>query len=297
MKYAIIIWSIVFLISCANKSTTNTSDQNSTPNDTITKSTKNRIYDTIRRLDQLNANDTAVFLAPNGQCYMVFDEPLSEETNDTLNTETFARKAAGAIENEKCDGLVFDGEDRRDCKITFATATQENYNTLPQLLQTLTKDDDVGKKITTTGPTSKRIDLEKRNVTVQKAWLYTFCRQTDEDYHLIIGSSPDISKAKFLNIEISGLPKTPGTHYNKIVKARKQFFDFFGYGYNDCVVKSYTVKFKNKPIPVSVSGSLFFDKLHYKQQGQIGPGWIREYGAKITYWEIHPISDITFLNN
>src|SRR5207247_11361870 len=51
-----------------------------------------------------------------------------------------------------------------------------------------------------------RIAEEKRNVTVN-AWLYWVSRQSDDDYHLILGDTSELSsKTVFMNAEISGLP-------------------------------------------------------------------------------------------
>lgn len=137
--------------------------------------------------------------------------------------------------------------------------------------------------------TSKRVAEEKQNVHIKKAWLYTFKREGDEDYHVIIGSTANKNTATFFNIEISGLPATGTTGYTAVKSARKEFKNFF-FGLNSSCQSSYAPGFMNNPVEIEVTGSLFFDKLHFDGKQSIGTGIAKPK----SYWEIHPVSKIAF---
>jgi hypothetical protein len=252
-------------------------------------------HDTITKLNQLKENDTAVFKAPNGICYMVYGN-LTKPADSAAN-KTFVEENENNGENDWCNGPSFDGSDRKAAKTSVAKGSVsewENLNDVLTYLGTNTLKDDVfGNRITDEGVNSKRINEENRNIKIKRLWLYTFCRQKDEDYHLIVGSTNNIKTAKIFNVEISGLPDNKTTSDYKILeKARNEFYNFFGVSENDCFARGkYTEEYKNNPIEVSITGSLFFDKCHYKGHGAIGPKWARG----TTYWEIHPITTIEFI--
>jgi hypothetical protein len=135
-------------------------------------------------------------------------------------------------------------------------------------------------------PTSDRVKDEKRNVQVT-GHIYAFKKESDNDYHVILGNAPDAATAQFLNVEVSGIP-VGGTMANRstLVGVRKEFKDAFGLGPNGPA--GYTRL--DPPVPVRISGSLFWDVDH--APGVVGPTGLRPKTA----WEIHPVSQIEFLD-
>jgi hypothetical protein len=133
---------------------------------------------------------------------------------------------------------------------------------------------------------SDRVEEETRNVTVS-AFLYAYTKEPDNDYHVIIGDAPGTPGRKFMNVEIGGLP-TGDDHATtatkkKLTAARKAFKDFFHLG--NTGPDTYTKP--HNPVPVLVSGSLFWDVEHPPPH-TVGPTATRPHTA----WEIHPITSI-----
>jgi|GEM_PF-517073 len=292
-KIIIFIFTVnIILLSCnsGNQPSTKNSDSTTTENKIPDSTVKNKEskLDTISRLDLLKEGDSAIFKAPNGQYYFVGSVAESIESlpgNDSMNT------SAPSVTNPPCDGEPFDGIDRKNAKLSISSATLQNYATIADLIATLPADDVIGNSNPpiSTDAASVRVGSEKRNVHITQAWLYTFKREGDEDYHVIIGSTPNKNTAVFFNIEISGLPKANAASFQKLLKARKDFKDFFGI--NNVCSSSYSDKFKDKPVPVEIKGSIFFDQLHYTDHTAIGPADARSK----TYWEIHPVTFIRFI--
>jgi hypothetical protein len=137
----------------------------------------------------------------------------------------------------------------------------------------------------TTEQTSKRVSEEKRNVRV-RAFLYAASREADNDFHLIIGRDPDRSPSLYMTVELSGLPPSSSSHFNRLKKARDDYKAFFG---DNLPGMSYD--FYDPPIPVEIEGSLFFDMSH-ATGSKPGPSSLRDDIP--TIWEIHPISKIVF---
>jgi len=128
-----------------------------------------------------------------------------------------------------------------------------------------------------------RVAEEKRNVCVT-AYIYTISHEGDNDFHVIIGGDPDDPDRLYMNVEVSGLPPVGDPFREPLQKARDQFKKFFGAhlpgrGFHDV----------GEPIPVQVTGSLFYDISHKPEAP--GPK-DRKPG---TSWEIHPVTDIQFL--
>jgi hypothetical protein len=110
-------------------------------------------------------------------------------------------------------------------------------------------------------------------------------KEDDHDFHVIAGDKNCSSSGCFMNVEVSGWP--PDTHSpdRPVLKAvRQSFLDFFDG--EDPGTSGYD---KPRPlIPVTISGSLFFDMDH--KAGTIGPTCCRPSTA----WEIHPVTAIEF---
>jgi hypothetical protein len=127
-----------------------------------------------------------------------------------------------------------------------------------------------------------RFPQEQRNVTVN-AHLWYIRKETDNDYHLILGST-DGSVAdettRYMTAEVSGLPAN-GDDLATLRQVRAQFVALVG-----SLPGSDRYEALTPPLSIRVTGSLFFDGDH--QAGEIGPTGHRPQ----TVWEIHPVSDL-----
>jgi hypothetical protein len=188
--------------------------------------------------------------------------------------------------NKPCDSEFFDGSDRRAAKLSIAPGSAAIYSTLADFISTLPSDTEMGSLNIATGLTSKRVAKEKHNVHILKAFIYTYSRESDEDYHVILGTTDNKTTTTFFNMEISGLPASTSTAYAKLQATRDAFTGFFKI--HGCV-SAYVPVF-NPPVEVEVTGSIFFDALHYTHHNTIGP---KGYNPT-SYWEIHPATEVKF---
>ena len=85
-----------------------------------------------------------------------------------------------------------------------------------------------------------------------------------------------------MNVEVSGLPDKSSPNYTVMKDLRDKIVGKFG---KICGTKKL---FINKPIKISISGSLFYDIDH--KPGVVGYKNLKPKTA----WEIHPVTDITF---
>ena len=139
----------------------------------------------------------------------------------------------------------------------------------------------------------ERFPEELRNVRIKDCWILVVKyekshiqngkRSGDNDFHLVVGSSPTPTVGQRMNMEVAGLPPNGGPDKDKLLQARKTFLSM-------CAHTPPAGKFApfNPPIHVSIEGSLFFDGEHTATQ--IAPS----YHLKTT-WEVHPITKITRL--
>jgi hypothetical protein len=179
----------------------------------------------------------------------------------------------------------FEGHSRKAAKLSIANAPMEPFNDVKDLIDTLdahnTMKNDPG---ISTAPDNDRVQREQRNVRV-KAFLYAASREEDNDFHLIIGRDP-AKAAKYMTVEISGLPDGGSPHFAKLNAARDAYFDFFGDG-----LPGTSYDFYDPPIAVEIEGSLFFDQSH-ATGSRPGPQKLRPKMPVV--WEIHPITSIVF---
>ena len=213
-------------------------------------------------------SDKVIFKSPKGKFYKV----------------NFIQEAGSYFEPEanvsaNCIDSTFAGSARKAAKTSIVTAVTEDFATVSALIKALPKDAVVRPKLTSK---SKRIAQENRNVRLVKdTYLYAFKKESDNDYHVIIGDNINPKKATYFNTEISGLPVPNDKRFQAVRKAfEKQFVQVCN--------SSYAV-FSANPIKISIEGSVFFDVDHLP--GQIGPVGFQP----LTTWEIHPITKITFL--
>jgi hypothetical protein len=180
-------------------------------------------------------------------------------------------------------GDDFAGQARMAAKLSIATAPVENFSDVGKMIASLPPVAQmVALKIPTT-PNSNRVKQEQRNIHVT-GFLFAASREADNDFHLIVGTSPTAGQEVYMTMEVSGLPKvgTPAfAALNTTRTAYKQFFgaNLPGAGYH----------FYQPPIPLQIDGSLFFDATHSTGQAP-GPPSLKS--RMPTIFEIHPISKI-----
>jgi hypothetical protein len=132
-------------------------------------------------------------------------------------------------------------------------------------------------------PQSDRVGLEQQNVRI-RAWLVAAKKETDNDFHLILGDDAD-SPTQFFNAEVTGLP-IGGADRATLEATRSSFKNWFSASLPSTRYDTY-----DPPIPVEIEGSFFFDDEHAvkPQCGPVGTGRC----LPCTAWEIHPVARIT----
>jgi hypothetical protein len=185
------------------------------------------------------------------------------------------------------DADIFDGQVRKIAKVTiFDGPPTRTFDSVSELRAFLPDDQDMKALGIGRGPDVDRVKQEQVKVTV-KACIYTFLKEGDNDYHVIIGDPPGTPNRKYMNVEVSGIPDI-GTDENrnrlwKVRRAFKQEFQLQDEGPDRYHPLS-------EPVPVKITGSLFWDVEHYPKT--VGP----KFASPGTAWEIHPVSDIEFLD-
>jgi len=198
-----------------------------------------------------------------------------------------AKSAVRAFGARRAAGDTFQGTARKKAKISLSTASVEVFDDLKDLIETLPSKTKMKKhkpKITKDAK-SGRVAAEERNIKLT-AFLYAASREDDNDYHLIVGREPTLEPHMYMTIEVSGLPPGSAKSFAKLKAARTSYKAFFSGRLPD-----ETYDFYDPPIPVEITGSLFFDISHATGQG-VGPKSLRKDIP--TVWEIHPISAIDF---
>lgn len=181
------------------------------------------------------------------------------------------------------DGETFAGLARRRAKTSISESDSEVFTSLFDLLNDLPSDEDMrdGDPDIERGADSDRTDLENRNIEVP-VFLYAASREDDNDFHLIVGDSPR-SNSPLMNVEVSGLPPS-GPDRPVLVEVRNEFEEVL-----DGNLPGESYDFYQPPIPVRISGSLFYDIDH--PPGQVGPSSLRN--RLESAWEIHPITSLS----
>jgi hypothetical protein len=134
---------------------------------------------------------------------------------------------------------------------------------------------------------TQRVAEESHNVSVL-AYIHAVKHESgpggDNDFHVMLGSSPTPDAGLFLTAEASGL-SPDGPHRVLLANAREQLLSIVG----PCHCDGRFMRV-SPPLRVRVTGSLFFDGAH--SIGAVGP----QYAKPFTVWEIHPILSITRLD-
>jgi hypothetical protein len=226
-----------------------------------------------------------VFVAPDGKRYSVTvsnepgtEEELRQEQAEKLRHMSPLERSMAAANTEN-----FAGNDRKAAKTSISAANVESFSNVGDLLASLPDDSSMldHQPPITKDATSNRVTEEQRNVLVD-AFIYAAKSESDNDFHLILGTNGTADTRQYLNGEVSGLPRT-GPARATLSAVREKFKAQFA---SHPIGSSYH-QF-NPPIPVRVSGSLFYDVDH--APGVVGPGNLKP----TTSWEIHPITNIEF---
>jgi hypothetical protein len=230
-----------------------------------------RHYDTITSLSAFN-KDTAIWFHHNQYTMVTYEENMDEEPEE--------EKPTGPVSLVCSD--AFAGSARSAAKTSFASVSYGTYasiNAMRAVLQTDTYMRSIG--ITNSSP---RVTEENRNRNITTSYLYAIARESDNDYHMIIGDASSVA-GNLLNCEASGNPPSGQSSYAAINAVRNYLKTYFGKDF--CGQSGYT-KF-TPAIPITLlKGSLFFDIDH--AAGTVGPTGLRPNTA----WEMHPIHDIAF---
>jgi len=225
-------------------------------------------------------------VAINGKSYRIYDSGDPGDYEADVPDLTPPGLAAGTTipASERFHGTV-----RALTKTTIAVNAQnKTFDSVTALHDSLPSDEQMASLGISHAPDSKRVKQELFNVTV-RAWIYAFKKETnDNDYHVIIGDAPGTPNAHYFNAEVSGIP-VPGTDANRntLWDVRRSFQKNFELGASGPA--NYFPP--APPVPVRITGSLFWDVEHSPPKPLVGPGKFKPTLA----WEIHPISHIEFL--
>ena len=210
----------------------------------------------------------AIYKAPDGKTYKVqfWDDPFDRG----LHTES-----------AQCGEDDFRGKARKGPKTSVVKSAAVAAGSIKQLLTSLPTDADMIQKLkplTKTQLNVRQVE-EKKNIRLSNnIFLFAIKRESDNDYHVIIGDKKNHKQATLLNVEVAGIANTDVTSLQRIR-------DFFEDNFVNVCGSKYVV-FVDNPIPITLEGSLFYDIDH--KPGQVGPTALR---AK-TSWEIHPVTKI-----
>jgi hypothetical protein len=218
--------------------------------------------DTIKALIKQKPGTKALFKAPDGKVYTVtFETPSEGLDKDALD----------------CATDLFHGKARKVPKTTIVkTVPTENFTVLTKFLSGLPTDTSMINNKDIKNKPDIRVSSEKRNVKLSNVFLIAVKRESDNDYHMIIGNGNNT----FFNTENSGLLSTSP---QKLKDVRAKMVKFMGGAFCSSMYQKFS-----PGIPIDIEGSLFYDVEH--KPGVIGPANARPK----TSWEIHPVTNIVF---
>jgi hypothetical protein len=180
-------------------------------------------------------------------------------------------------------GDIFAGTDRRDPKTSVATGGLKSYSTVAELRSSFPTDAFMKGLGITRAPDSVRTTQEQYNVSVE-GYIFAVSKESDNDFHLIVGDRDCGAGECFINVEVSGLPQDPANpDFQALSAVRTKFLAYFHQHEPSRRYKKF-----DPPISITVSGSVFFDIDH--PAGAVGPAGLKPSSA----WEIHPVTDIVF---
>jgi hypothetical protein len=181
----------------------------------------------------------------------------------------------------------YTGDKRKAAKLSVGKRKIEKFTDLKTLIASLPAEDKMvnHQPPITNDATSGRVAEEQRQVRV-RAFLYAASRESDNDFHLIIGRDPTKSPEMYMTMEVSGLPPKTSASFKKLKAVRDAYKNFFG---NNLPGSGYD--FPRPPVPVEIEGSLYFDMPH-ATGSRPGPKSLKS--RMPTIWEVHPVTKITF---
>lgn len=245
--------------------------------------------DTITALDVKREPGDYIFKTKKGNYLVMRVENLADSVEQY---EDEGDNPGLLSDSRTCNTDSFEGTDRGKVKTTKSRAVLERNVDAKKLFTELSKDENQLCDDASTFMDDKRKKIENRNIQLNTVYLYTFKRQKDEDYHLVVGTTSNANTAYFFNVEISGEPPAGANGRTEIIQARADFEAYFELAY--CANNYYDQDWRQTPVPVIITGSLFFDAFHCRNFQNSGPQKWKEIKLQ-TAWEIHPITNIEFL--
>jgi hypothetical protein len=203
------------------------------------------------------------------------------ETFDSDNLNVYFEKPASEVYLSEFKGIT-----RAHAKTHPSKSKTKYRNSVGEVLKNLPTDSYMRR--IGVSDTSHRTPDEEYNIFIKKAYLFFISKETDQDFHLIIGDIDSLGvKSNFMTVEIAGLPKgekdTPA--YKILERTRRQLYEKFPDFFEG---NKKTFKPQTQFPEIAIRGSLFFDNHH--SAGQIGSGDAKPN----TVWEIHPVTFIEF---
>lgn len=239
----------------------------------------------IKGIPQPNQWKKFLAQAEQGQIEEVRDEVAEPSIGVHLINYQFA-PVGSTHPADATSSEIFKGKFRPEAKTSYARIRKEKTTDVESLLNALPTDAQMTQqhhelvaKDSNHQNHVPRIAEEKRNVSVN-AWLYWVSRQSDNDYHMILGDTSELSsKTVFMNAEISGLPPDKPTR-QPFVRLRDDLRKVLA------TTQNKNGAFDN-PLPVRITGSLLWDGEH-RNPHNVGPKKPVDLRPKKA-WEIHPI--------
>jgi hypothetical protein len=247
-------------------------------------------------LDAIQRTDLSV--TAGGRQYRIF-RTIEVDTYESTSTAKALRRVltgtlapgagaiAAALKARVPPGDQFTGKARKAAKLSIGRGAVTPFTDLKALIDSLPIDDDMihHQPPIKTSPTSKRVKEEELNVQIT-TFLYAASQEADNDFHLIIGRDVTQTPEMYMTAEVSGLPAATSPAFGPLSAARNSYKTTFA---GKLPLLSYD--FYDPPIPVTLSGSVFFDMTHAIGQ-RPGPPSLKS--RMPTIWEVHPITAITF---
>lgn len=262
----------------------------------------------IHDLAQLPALQKAVYVDPAGNKQVLSFEPsveadLDDESPvmDALAVMPSGAAGAATTTNGPCsasgcpDHCRFDGKKRVDAKTTISTNPNKKYATVKSFLSSFADHHPDADMPAIIAGSDGRVALEDFNAEIKKAWLFCYSKESDEDYHLVIGSKADRDDPdnRFMIVEVSGLPVPSADSRSTLETVQNDFTTLKGTP-NTCSSGYIWFGDGNQPIKITVKGSVYWDTEHWnKNLGHIGAHGPASLADRLTtVWEIHPITKI-----
>jgi hypothetical protein len=247
-----------------------------------------QIRDTIKFLYQPFTGDSALLEIEPGKYIVVYnDTEVVYDGDDDNGFELTGIQCPTVNDALKCASNIFQGCIRGNVKTTMLSKSATHFKTVKELQAVLPNKASMKSKGISSLETGGRDVEENRNVLVETAYLFAIYKEDDNDYHMIVGSTPNLKTAVLMNIEISGLPRSANAAIKakfKIPRSRIETVSYF----KDIPCKPSPIKLLKTPIVLkNIKGSLFWDSQH--SGGGVGPKAARPKSA----WEIHPVIDLT----